>query len=220
MKDGKLNMDKLEKALRTFLNDKELNINCLAKILFHASKKGVISYEELEKVVDCDYDEVIFFAIEMKLLIPVRMSKSMAWEDRILVLKAGEKFELPNVIKYLVKEAKNSGTWDPSKAINKTCNDIKSPYLEPYIKLYYNKMAELTKILFKKAENFKINVNHIKEAAIESGLGENPVEEGIIDRLIAALKACGIISPKMSSIAEMSKMKSPIYELNPSLTYI
>jgi len=35
--------------------------------------------------------------------------------------------------------------------------------------------------------------------------------------IVSELKACGIISPKLSSLTDSSRVGTPIYELNPSL---
>jgi len=38
-----------------------------------------------------------------------------------------------------------------------------------------------------------------------------------VDALIAELKGSGVMSPKLGSLAEVSRAGTPIYELNPSL---
>ena len=57
----------------------------------------------------------------------------------------------------------------------------------------------------------RINGIQIKRICAELGLGDR------IDPLLSELKACGIISPKLSSLTDVIRQGSPIYELNPSL---
>ena len=51
----------------------------------------------------------------------------------------------------------------------------------------------------------------IKKICNELGLGHR------VNALIAELKGSGVMSPKLSSLAEVARTGSPIYELNPSL---
>jgi len=46
---------------------------------------------------------------------------------------------------------------------------------------------------------------------VRVGLGDR------VDALIAGLKAGGVMSPKLGSIAEVFRAGSPLYKLNPSL---
>jgi hypothetical protein len=66
----------IEKALSSFLED---YARSLARILGHAVKKGRISYEEIEKLIDPedDIEEVLPLEHDWRILLPPRTSKSM-----------------------------------------------------------------------------------------------------------------------------------------------
>jgi len=72
-------------------------------------------------------------------------------------------------------------------------------------------MPKLIEGLEEQAENHRIAATKIKKIFSESGLGER------VDTLIAELKAAGVMSPKLGSLAEVTRAGSPLYELNPSL---
>ena len=119
-------MNKLEKALSRLLKHSELT-SCLAPVLAHASKKGSISYREVEKIVSDNLEEVLLFGNKWRLLIPTRIVKSSAWEDRPLVCKPGESYELPNAVRYLVQNASKTGCWDPTYAITEIFKEMEEP---------------------------------------------------------------------------------------------
>jgi len=135
--------------------------------------------------------------------LPVRTAKSAGWEDRVLVLKDEEKYEIPNLIRYLVKDALDTGQWNPEKTIIELFKQFGDPDWE--------KIPGLVRSIAEKATGYKITGNQIKEICLKSGLNNR------VDGLIAELKAAGIISPKLASIPDVFGAKSPIYELNPSV---
>jgi len=195
-------MNKLEKALSKLLKDGELTGH-LASVLIKASKKGSISYREVDIIVNDNTEDVLLLGNEWRLLLPVRTVKSAAWEDRLLLCKPGESYEVPNIARYLVGEATKTGCWDPECAITKIFKEMGEPAWE--------RMPELVERLEEQAENHRIAATKIKKICSESGLGDR------VDTLIAELKASGVMSPKLGSIAETARAGSPLYELNPSL---
>jgi hypothetical protein len=195
-------MNKLEKALSKLLKHGELTSR-LASVLAHASKKGSISYHEVDKIVHDSAEDVLLLGNEWRLLLPVRTVKSAAWEDRLLLCKPGESYEVPNIARYLVEEATKTGRWDPEHAITKLFKEMGEPAWE--------RMPRLVERLEEQARDYRVTVSQIKKICSELDLVDR------IDALIAGLKASGVMSPKLSSIAEVSREGTPIYELNPSL---
>ena len=195
-------MNKLEKALSKLLERNELT-GRLASVLAHASEKSIISYREVAKIANDDAEDVLLLGNEWRLLLPVRTVKSAAWEDRLLLCEPGESYEVPNIIRYMVEEANNTGRWNPEHAITNISKEMGEPA--------WQRMTKLIERLGEQAENHRIAATNIKKIFSESGLGDR------VDALIAELKAAGVMSPKLGSLAEVARAGSPLYELNPSL---
>jgi len=195
-------MNKLEKALSKLLKHGELTSR-LASVLAHASKRGSISYREVDKIVNDNAEDILLLGNEWRLLLPVRTLKSAAWEDRLLLCEPGESYEVPNIARYLVEEATKTGRWDPERAITKIFKEMGEPAWE--------RIPKLVERLEEQARDYRVTASQIKKICSELCLGDR------IDMLIAELKASGVMSPKLGSIAEVSREGTPIYELNPSL---
>jgi hypothetical protein len=195
-------MNKLEKALSRLLKHSELT-SCLAPVLAHASKKGSISYREIDKIVNDNAKDVLLFGNKWRLLIPTRIVKSSAWEDRLLLCEPGELYEVPNIARCLMEEASKTGCWDTEHAITKLFKEMGEPDWE--------RMPKLVEELGKQSKDCRITAVQIKKTCSELGLGDR------VDMLIAELKGSGVMSPKLSSIPEVSRAGAPLYELNPSL---
>ena len=108
-------MNKLERALSSFLSPGQI-AGQLAQVLAHASKRGRVSYSEVERIAKGSTEDVLLLASEWRLLLPVRTSKSAAWEDRVLLLEPGEVYEMPNIVRHLVGNARYTGRWDAAYA--------------------------------------------------------------------------------------------------------
>jgi hypothetical protein len=102
-----------------------------------------------------------------------------------------------------VEEATKTGRWDPEHAITKLFNEMGEPAWE--------RMPKLVERLEEQARDYRVTASQIKKICSELGLGDR------VDALIAGLKASGVMSPKLGSLAEVSREGTPIYELNPSL---
>ena len=193
---------KLERALSSFLQD---YVGSLARILGTAVKKGRISYEEIEKLIEPedDIEEVLLLGFTWRILIPVRSFKSMEWGDRVLMPMPGEIYELPNVVKYLVRGAIRSGTWEPGKAVEAIAREVGEPA--------WALIPRIVGMLGEYAEGRHVTAIQIKQASKALDL------EDRVDSLIADLKACGILSPALGYLPEAAKKRTPVYELNPSL---
>jgi len=201
-KSSRRSYDRLEKALSGILGTGEITRK-LSQVLAHASVNVTVSYQEIKEIIKDDPEDVLLLADKWRLLLPVRTAKSAGWEDRVLVLKDGEKYEIPNLIRYLVKDALDTGRWNPEKAISELFKEFEDPDWE--------QITGLVRSIAEKAIDYKINGNQIKKICIQSGLSNR------VDGLIAELKAAGIISPKLGSIPDVLGAQSPIYELNPSV---
>ena len=195
-------MTNIEKALYILLRDTDI-VSTLAAILAYACPTGRISHNEVTKIAGNNPEDILLLGNRWRLLIPTRFQKSSAWEDRLLRCMPDESYELPNVILYLVRNASKTGDWDPVIAIEEAFKEIEEPS--------WQQMPELVSEFGKQARYYKISANEIIQISTLFNLTQK------IDVLIAELKATGVMSPKLGSIAEVSWAGSPLYELNPSL---
>ena len=195
-------MNKLESALSRLLNHSELTSR-LVPVLSSASKRGRVSYREVEKMVNGDAEDVLLLGNEWRLLLPVRTLKSAAWEDRLLVTKPEELYETPNIVRCLAEDASRTGRWNPEQAITELFREMGEPD--------WGQMPKMVERLGEQAKDYRITAAQIKMVCNELGLGDR------IDALIAELKGSGVMSPKLDALAEVSRAGMPIYELNPSL---
>ncbi len=195
-------MTKLETALRSFLGPGIVTRN-LSRVLALAAKRGRISYDEAQRMTKESADDVLLLATGLRLLLPVRTFRSAAWEDRILLAEPGEMYEVPNAVRFLVENAGQTGQWNPGDALSEVFRLAGEPKWER-IPMLVERIAE-------KSQDYRVNAVQIKEACSELGLGDR------VDTLIAELKGSGVMSPKLSSFAQVAKTGAPLYELNPSL---
>lgn len=196
-------MSKLNESLSSFLGHDE-TVHPLAKVLSHTRRVSRISYNEIEKIINDDPEDVVLTGYKWKLLIPTRSTRGTSdWESKILLLNPDEIYKMPNIIKYLVENAEKTGEWNPDSAVVEAFKKMGEPNWE--------KMPALVKKLKENAEDGKVNAIQIRQMCEKLSLKER------VGSLIAELKGSGIMSPKLSSFAEVFKAKAPIYELNPSL---
>jgi len=187
--------NRLEKALSRILGAVK-NTSKLSQVLAYAVVKGTVSYQEIKGIIKDNPEDVLLLADKWRLLLPVRTTKGSGWEDRVLVLRDGEIYEIPNLIRYLVKNALDTGKWDPEKSIIELFKKFGEPDWE--------KIAGLIRSIAEKAINYKITGNQIKEICLQFGVNDRT------DALIAELKAAGIICPKLGSIPDVVGAQSPI----------
>jgi hypothetical protein len=157
----------------------------------------------VDEIVNDKAEDVLLLGYEWRLLLPIRTIKSAAWEDRLLFCKLGESYEVPNIARYLVEEATKTGRWDPERAIAMIFKNMDEPAWE--------RIPKLVERLEQQTENFRVTADQVKKICRDLDLGDR------VDALIAELKAAGVMSPKLGSLAEVSRAGSPSYELNPSL---
>ena len=194
--------DGLERALSAIFGAGKTT-RMLSQILGYCSSRGTVSYQEIRRIIKDDLGEILLMAEEWRLILPVRTGKSSSWEDRLLLIEQGEIYEIPNIVQYLIREAVQTGTWNPEKAIIELFKELGDPE--------WGQIPGLVRSIVEGAVNHKITGDQIKRICLQLGLDNR------LDGLIAALKAAGIISPKLSSVPELIKAGSPIYELNPSV---
>ena len=199
----KSNAPNLTKALSLFLPESTAKGE-LSQILEYASLRGFIYYEQAKELIDDDPEEALLTAEEWRLLLPSRTAKSMAWEDRLLILKEGELFEMPNIIIHLVKDALESATWRTEEMLRQFFKEMGDPA--------WNLIPQIFASMAQTATNKMVSGNKITKVCLDFGFSNKA------DWLIAELKGAGAISPKLSSPSDVMKAGSPLYELNPSLT--
>jgi len=190
----------LQAALDILLGSDELTAET-ALIINNACENGRICFAEVEEISGGNAEDVLLFCWEWRLLIPVRSSKCGEWDDRLLVLDHGEIYELPNVVKYLIKSARRTGQWDPDLALTELFSDTDETLRR--------RIPDLLKKMSGLAHSNIINAFQIRRACAEANIKQS------VDTLIALLKAGGVISPKLRALADVAKAGSPIYEINP-----
>jgi hypothetical protein len=200
----KSNAPNLTKALSGFLPE-GITKTDLSQILEYASLRGFIYYEQAKELIDADPEEALLAAEEWRLLLPSRTAKSMAWEDRLLILQEGELFEMPNIIIRLVKDALASAIWRTEEMLRQLFQEMGDPA--------WNLIPQIFATIAQTATNNTISGNKITKVCLDFGFSNKA------DWLIAELKGAGAISPKLSSPSDVMKAGSPLYELNPSLTH-
>ncbi len=169
----------------------------LAQMLLQASKGGRISPED----VSSEGEELLLEAFKWRLLLPEGASSE--WGSRSLTLRKGEAYEVPRVVRHLVLLAEE-GRWDPYRAVAGAFREIGETR--------WDKIPDLVKSLVNRARGLRVTAREIREVALQTGFGEDEV-----GRLIAELKATGVMSPRLGSLPEALKDRAPVYELNPLL---
>lgn len=179
----------------------EKDESILLEVLYLASQKVTISYEEIVKIIG--QEEIEDFLLETernKLLLPVVSSRSAAWKDRLLLVKPAEKYRMPNVIRLLIDNLYNKREWKVDYAI--------ASYFKQIGESQWSNMPNFYRRIRQKAKNNKVSSQDIKIIAREFHMEEKT------GALIAELKGAGLISPFLSSIP---KGQFPLYEINPSV---
>jgi hypothetical protein len=194
--------DYLERAMSGVFGHGKLTSQ-LSQVLAYAAARDTVSYGEIKEIIKADPEDVLLLADEWRLLLPVRTAKSSSWEDRLLIIKDGEAYEMPHIVRYVAREALKTGTWNSENAIGELFKDLGDPNCK--------QIPELVRSIAGEAGSHKTTGNQIKMICLRLGLSNR------VDSLIAELKAAGIISPTLSSLPEVTREGSPIYELNPAV---
>jgi len=187
---------RLEEALRKRFPGEEIEL--LGKLLSLAAEKGGLIYRDIEIQEEVKQD--LLLCEKERLLLPTKTSRSLAWEDRILTLKSDEEYEMPHIVRYIIRDTEETGNWNPSYAVRRYLEDIGEEESEEISKIF-EKVKEKTK-------DNKMPPRLLKESMIDLGL---VLDEG---KIIAELKGGGAISP---CLRESIRTGSIRYEINPSL---
>lgn len=192
----------LEVALASFIKPGNLT-NRLACVLSLASECSTVSFEQIEEITGNDTEDVLLLSWEWRLLIPVRTFSCHEWDHRIQLMQSGETYEMPNVSRLLVQFAAKTGKWDSTQAITE--------FFKISGASQYTQIPRLVERMREGCPAIGINARQIRIACLEMGFGEQT------DTLIAILKGAGVMSPKLGSLAQVTRTRTPLYELNPCL---
>jgi hypothetical protein len=195
-------METLLNALSSFLDADEATDE-LAEVLSLLSEKGHVSYSDVAQVCPGRTEDVILIGWKWRLMLPIRSSRCSEWDDRILSVRTGEVYEMPNVARYLVKNAIGTGEWDSYSAVTDLYRVMGNPA--------WQQMAHLVERICDRVVDSSIDARDIGAVCRDLGLGDR------VDSLIAVLKGGGVISPKLLPLAEVTRKGVPIYEVNPCL---
>lgn len=150
--------------------------------------------------------EDLLLAFNERLLLPVKTSyasQSLAWEDRILTLKMGEVYEMPNVIRYLIRRVEETGKWEPEYAIKRYLEDIGEKNMDEILEVFRRVKKNILSSELPHQIG-KVSASLLKELSSELGLD--------VGKTIVELKGGGIISPFIHNLR-----RELLYEVNPSL---
>ena len=105
--------------------------------------------------------------------------------------------------KRLVQDPLASATWRTNETISGIFKEMGDPA--------WNTIPEMVAAMATAATNSAISAGRINRVCLTFGFSNKT------DWLIAELKGAGIISPRLSSPADVMHAGSPLYELNPSV---
>ncbi len=170
------------------------DVDLLEKILLRGVEKGFVTYGEVVELGGTV--DLILSLEEEKVLIPSASSKSLSWEDRCFSFKNNEKFEMPNIIRKIIKVAVEKGIWSPTLAFKE--------YLQSIGEKEIDRMVELLQKIINK-RTLIVSAEEIKEIAAGINMEER------INTIISELKGSGVISPCLRGFIREKKV---VYELN------
>lgn len=179
----------------------------LARLFDTGLSVKTICYEHIDLPGD-EKDDILLIAFEERALIPVKSSKSAAWEDRILALAPGEQYYIPGVVRILMASARDTGRLDPENAVKEALL-LETSGL-PVTGRQCGRLAAFVESLKRHAEFHKAEVGLMKAIGRECRLSLD------LHDVIDILVICGILSPCTHgpAIAGLSW-----YEVNPCLSW-
>ncbi len=192
-------MNKLHIALKTRYGD-DFSFP-LVRVLDVAHRRETITFDEIRFIESESFEDIILFAWSHKFLIPMAFSRCGEWDDRILMIEPGEVYEMPNISRYLLKMAAETGKWDIAGAVACLYKDMGE--------LFWEKMPDLVEGIVTNSANFIVSAASINAACVKAGIKNRT------GAMIAILKGGGVISPKLAAIGPVAKSGAPIYEVNP-----
>lgn len=196
-------MKTLEDLLKREFPDS--NFHIYSKLLYKAAKSGYVVYDELAKVNSEDIDDFLLSMYEARILLPVRVSKnvrSVSWDARQLILKRGEKYEMPLIIRYLIRNIVEGGNWDINRSLRQCLLEQGIRNIEHYIEA-------INEVL-----DWALKNKYVIDAESISGISmKHKIEP---NEFIAVLKNIGVISP---CSRKFISNKEIYYEINPILNW-
>lgn len=182
----------LRRALRSVYSEKELEP--IISTLIRAVQKDWIENKEIELKPQVKED-IIMILERDRVLIPYNTSKTIAWEDRLLTFEPDEKYEVPHVIRILIKIGEQTGEFDLDYALMSYLGEIGE--CDP------SKILAFFHELIKKVEKGRVSAEALSNVSKKLNL------ESRIGTIIAVLKGGGVISPSLRIPTELK------YEVNP-----
>jgi len=195
-----MSIEKIKYALGFLLGKDDL-VPALATVLDRCHCQQGIRFYEIKKIAGEEAEELLLLAWDWKLLLPRRSGQCAEWDDRIMVFKPEEYYEIPNIAYFLLELVADTGIWDIDTAVRSMFAHMGEAA--------YDRMPTLTEEAAKLAKNRCIRAADINSACIRTGLKNRT------DAMIAALKGGGIISPKLKSGSPTQRSGSPVYEVHP-----
>jgi len=174
-------------------------VECLAKLLSKALERDYITYKQID-MPDEEKEDLILFVYTNRLLMPARSGRTMAWEDSSITLDPDESYKMPGVIARIVQYARETGRWEPDRAILDYLLELGDRRAIYKLKLFQSLKA--------RAKNGKVTPHTLYRSAAEVGSCIN------INQTIAEFKGAGMISPCLHRSVLSGVIE---YEINPSL---
>lgn len=171
----------------------------LAVVLSGSCQSDSIIYEEIE--IDPELkDDIIMLAFEERVLLPMKSWRGSAWEDRILSFAENERYHIPRIVRFLVKNAQETGRWEIRHALEQS--------LEEAGETNVNGTISYLQTLIDRSPRFELEVGIMLTIGTELKLEIDMHDT--LDRFVR----CGIISPRTQRSLHTGFSK---YELNPCL---
>jgi hypothetical protein len=193
--------ENIRRALEPVVGADEPLNSVLAAVLDGCRGQDSIAFEEIAALAPEDAPEIILLAWEWKLLIPRRSRQSAEWDDRIMRLEAGERFEMVNIVKSLLALAAEGGNWNLAAAVRSLYGQMGEPAFE--------RMPSLILEMARRAKYQSISGAAIHGACARTGFQDRT------GAMIAILKGGGVISPRLMSSRPSERIGSPLYEMHP-----
>ncbi len=176
--------NRLQAALRAHFAEREAGI--LARLLDAALAADTVAYENVDLPPDAR-DDALLAAFEERALIPVRSSRSAAWEDRVLSLAPGERYFMPGVVRSLLASARETGRLDPEGAVREVLTQETATL--PAAAAQTGPLASLVAGLREHAGAYRAETGLMQAVARQCGLTLD------LHDVIDILVICGILSP-------------------------
>jgi hypothetical protein len=196
-------LQNIQAALDALMGESESLTGELAAVLDYCRRLESITFEQVTRIVGAETGELLLLAWDWKLLIPRRVHQCAEWDDRILLLQPGERYDLVNLVRWLLASAAESGAWDPSPVIEDLYDHMGEPESA--------KIPALVHTIVRKTRGRRISGAGIQAACVGTGLGHRT------GAMIAILKGGGVISPGLMSSSPRARTGSPIYDVHPVL---